>query len=239
LEQAQASSRVLAPQKAPPGSPVLESFDLLIVFLSPQIEESLWNDPQALLKNDKPLLVIGSLDRMLNGKKLLHDHAADFLLSPWHPQEVLMRSCRVLSAPRVTAGPAAGASAGALVLVADDDLTIAALLTATLQNCGIHCQIARHGVQALQMAGSLHPDALVLDIVMPHLDGFEVLASLKNDPATRSIPVLLLTARQQEADILRGFGLGAEDYVVKPFNPMELVARLKRLLRRPLPAAAA
>lgn len=239
LEQAQASSRVLSPQKAPPGSPVLEPFNLLIVLLSRQIEDSLWNDPQALLQNGKPLLVIGPLDLMLDRKALLQGHAADFLLSPWRTEEVLVRSSRILSAPGVAASPAVAAASGALVLVADDDLTVGALLTATLQNCGIQCQIARHGVQALQMAGSLRPDALILDIIMPHLDGFEVLASLKNDPATRSIPVLLLTARQHEADIVRGFGLGAEDYVVKPFSPMELVVRLRRLLQRPLSSAAA
>jgi CheY-like chemotaxis protein len=236
LDQAQASSRILTPPLAPPGSPALGPFDLLILFLCRQTEDSHWSDPQALLRNGKPLLLIGPLDLLHEKTAALQEHAADFLLSPWHTGEVLLRASRILSAPRVAARSAAGPALDVLVLVADDDLTIGALLTATLQNCGIQCQIARHGVQALEMARSLRPDALVLDIMMPHLDGFEVLASLKSDPATRPIPVLLLTARQQEADIVRGFALGAEDYVVKPFNLMELVARLKRLMPRPLPA---
>jgi two-component system phosphate regulon response regulator PhoB len=65
---------------------------------------------------------------------------------------------------------------------------------------------------------------------MPNQSGYEVLASVRNDPLTRDIRVILLTARQQETDVVRGFGLGADDYVIKPFSPMELIARLKRLL---------
>jgi DNA-binding response OmpR family regulator len=81
------------------------------------------------------------------------------------------------------------------------------------------------------MARETKPDAVVLDLNMPQLDGFAVLAALRNEPATRDVGVVILSARQQEADILRGFGLGADDYVVKPFNPMELAVRLKRMLR--------
>jgi len=67
---------------------------------------------------------------------------------------------------------------------------------------------------------------------MPYIDGFEVLSTLRNDPETAHIPIMMLTSVQQESDIVRGFGLGADDYVVKPFNPMELLARIKRLLRK-------
>jgi len=66
---------------------------------------------------------------------------------------------------------------------------------------------------------------------MPHFDGFEVLAAVRQSPATAALPVVLLSARQQEVDILRGFSLGADDYVAKPFSPVELVARVKRLVR--------
>ena len=70
---------------------------------------------------------------------------------------------------------------------------------------------------------------------MPQFDGFEVLAAIKQAPATADVPVVLLSARQQEIDILRGFSLGADDYVVKPFNPVELIARVKRLLHKRAP----
>jgi DNA-binding response OmpR family regulator len=67
---------------------------------------------------------------------------------------------------------------------------------------------------------------------MPYIDGFEVLSTLRNDPETAEVPIVMLTSVQQESDIVRGFGLGADDYVVKPFNPMELLARIRRLVRR-------
>jgi DNA-binding response OmpR family regulator len=117
------------------------------------------------------------------------------------------------------------------VLVADDDATVVALLSATLCHYGIDCQAASNGQDALDMARQTQPDALVLDVNMPRLDGFAVLAALRNDPSTAHLAIVMLSARQQETDVLRGFGLGADDYVVKPFNPMELAMRLKRMLR--------
>jgi DNA-binding response OmpR family regulator len=79
---------------------------------------------------------------------------------------------------------------------------------------------------------SLHPHAAILDVSMPCLDGFQVLASIKQDPSLASTKVVLLTSRQTEVDVLQAFGLGADDYMTKPFSPMELAARLKRLLVR-------
>jgi DNA-binding response OmpR family regulator len=128
------------------------------------------------------------------------------------------------------AAPAA-APEDRVVVVADDDLVISALVAATLTSHGIRCHVARHGREALEMTRQLQPSALVLDINMPQMDGFEVLRALKDDPTTASTPVVLLSVRRQEADVLRAFGLGADDYVAKPFNPVELLARLKRVMR--------
>ena len=90
--------------------------------------------------------------------------------------------------------------------------------------------MAADGPKALEAARRLRPHAAVLDVNMPGMDGYEVLAAIRaeNIPAR----VMLLTARQQESDVIRGFTLGADDYVVKPFSPMELVARIKRLVVR-------
>jgi DNA-binding response OmpR family regulator len=91
------------------------------------------------------------------------------------------------------------------------------------------------------MALRIQPHAIILDVNMPELDGFAVLTQLKQNDRTRSIPVVMLTGMRQEKDIIRGFALGADDYVVKPFNPMELAARLRRLLKasaRPRAAGA-
>jgi len=120
-------------------------------------------------------------------------------------------------------------SANSEVLVADDDLTVRLVVRSSLENAGIKCRMASNGPEALQILREYRPCAAVLDINMPGMDGYEVLSAARLE----SIPVrvLLLTARQQEADITRGFTLGADDYLIKPFNPPELVARLRRFLR--------
>ena len=99
----------------------------------------------------------------------------------------------------------------------------------TLEEYGFECLSATTGAEALQIARDYRPRAAVLDVNMPDLSGFDVLQQIRcEDIPTR---VLLLTARRQEADVVRGFALGADDYVMKPFNSVELVARLKRFLR--------
>jgi two-component system OmpR family response regulator len=116
------------------------------------------------------------------------------------------------------------------VLVADDDQMVLTVLSGVLQNFGMECHAAPDGGSAMQLLRRLRPHAAVLDVNMPTLDGFEVLSAIRSEAL--GIRVLLLTARQQESDVLRGFALGADDYMVKPFSPLELVARLKRLVRQ-------
>jgi DNA-binding response OmpR family regulator len=114
------------------------------------------------------------------------------------------------------------------VLIAEDSLTIQVLVRSVLENYGMECRIAADGTEALRMLREHQPHAMVLDVNMPGLDGFEVLAAIRREAIP--VRVILLTARQAESDIIRGFNLGADDYIVKPFSPLELVARLKRLL---------
>jgi len=123
----------------------------------------------------------------------------------------------------------------AQVIIADDDPAIGALLTATLRRTGAECRLARNGAEALALAREVMPDALILDVNMPGMDGFEVLTNLRADQLTKRIPVVLLTARQQETDVLKGFSCGANDYIRKPFNPMEVTARVARYLPRKKP----
>jgi DNA-binding response OmpR family regulator len=85
-------------------------------------------------------------------------------------------------------------------------------------------------VDTVALARAKQADAVIVDVSLPGLDGFQALAEIRRDRTLKNIAVILLTARQSEADVLRGFGLGADDYVTKPFSPMELAARLKRLL---------
>lgn len=116
------------------------------------------------------------------------------------------------------------------VVVADDDETVLAIVRSTLTNQGWRCHLALDGVEALALIDRILPEAIVVDVNMPGRDGFEVLSTIRNGRKTRHIPVLLLTGRRQEIDVIRGFDLGAADYVVKPFNPLELAARLERLI---------
>ena len=119
-----------------------------------------------------------------------------------------------------------------VVLVADDDHDILALVTFRLERAGYDVVAAQDGEEALRLATARAPDLAVLDVMMPKLDGYEVTTRLRQNEATRRMPVILLTARVQEADIARGFEAGADDYVKKPFSPQELGARVQAILGR-------
>jgi DNA-binding response OmpR family regulator len=116
------------------------------------------------------------------------------------------------------------------ILIADDDPLLRTLVEHKLSLAGHRVIAAEDGAQALAEIGRLKPDLVVLDAMMPVLDGFEVLRRLKGDPATAGLPVIMLTALKREADIVGALELGAADYLVKPFIPDELVMRIRRFL---------
>jgi DNA-binding response OmpR family regulator len=118
------------------------------------------------------------------------------------------------------------------VLVADDDEDILQLVSFRLERAGYKVVTAADGQQALVAAREHQPDLAVLDVMMPGLNGYEVTRQLRADPATAAIPVILLTARVQEADVSRGFEAGADDYLRKPFSPQELRSRVQAILAR-------
>jgi DNA-binding response OmpR family regulator len=117
-----------------------------------------------------------------------------------------------------------------LVLVADDDEDILTLVAFRLERSGCDVVKARNGDEALRLAGELVPDLTVLDVMMPGLDGYEVTRALRRADRTREMPVILLTARAEEADVARGMAAGADDYVRKPFDAKDLRERVERLL---------
>lgn len=116
------------------------------------------------------------------------------------------------------------------ILVCDDDELLVELLAHRLGNRGYKVVVASDGGAAVEKASKGQPDAIVLDMMMPVLDGQQVLRRLKADIATADIPVIMLTARRQERDIVGALDLGADDYLVKPFIPEELMSRLARLM---------
>jgi DNA-binding response OmpR family regulator len=115
------------------------------------------------------------------------------------------------------------------LLLCDDDPMLVDLVQYRLAARGWDVTVACDGGEALARLEEAVPDAIVLDAMMPVVDGYEVLRRLRQNPATASTPVVMLTARKQETDVLRALELGASDYMAKPFIPEELVARLARL----------
>lgn len=117
-------------------------------------------------------------------------------------------------------------------LIVDDEQAIVDLVRHHLEKEGIVCLEASEGETALQLARTERPDLLVLDLMLPGIDGLEICRLLRRDPATASMVMIMLTAKAEEVDRVVGLEMGADDYVVKPFSPRELVARVKAVLRR-------
>ena len=117
------------------------------------------------------------------------------------------------------------------VLVVDDEPTIAEVVARYLERAGYRTRVATDGVEAIEAAASQRPDLVVLDLMLPGVDGLEVMRRLREEDRER-IAVILLTAKGEESDRVIGLRLGADDYVVKPFSPAELVARVDAVLRR-------
>ncbi|WAC20874.1 response regulator transcription factor [Luteolibacter sp. SL250] len=116
------------------------------------------------------------------------------------------------------------------ILLADDDSIMHRILAHQLGREGISVESAYNGREALEMAERSRPDLLILDGMMPELDGFAVLREWKARESLRNIPVVMLTARNREGDVVGALGEGAVDYLTKPFSPAELIARVKRLM---------
>ena len=119
------------------------------------------------------------------------------------------------------------------ILLVEDDEHIAYILRFLLERNGFAVEQAIDGRQALDRFARPPPDLVLMDIMLPYHDGLELLDRLRGDPAWRGVPVLMLTAKAREADIVRALDLGADDYVTKPFQPEEVLARVRRMLRKP------
>lgn len=118
------------------------------------------------------------------------------------------------------------------ILIVEDEKDIVKMLEYNLKKEGFKTLSARNGEDALDLAQSEHPGLIILDLMLPGIDGLEVCKVLKNETKTSSIPIIMLTAKSQESDKIVGLELGADDYVTKPFSPRELVARIRAVLRR-------
>jgi CheY-like chemotaxis protein/HPt (histidine-containing phosphotransfer) domain-containing protein len=155
---------------------------------------------------------------------------ADFVGEPFNTEDLQLRAClRLNNGEESSQGNGASADR---ILVAEDDPLIARFLVSNLEGSGFQVTLVGDGDAALEALAKERFGLAVLDINMPKADGYAVLSQMRLRPESRSIPVLMLSSRVQEHDIVRAFELGADDYVTKPFNPLELVSRIRRLMRR-------
>ncbi|MFA6176936.1 MAG: response regulator [Phycisphaerae bacterium] len=120
------------------------------------------------------------------------------------------------------------------ILIVDDEEDVLELVRYNLDKNGYKVETAATGEQALAKARAKPPDLIILDLMLPGIDGLDVCKKLKNDTKTQNVPVIMLTAKGEETDIVTGLELGADDYVTKPFSPKVLVARIRRVLQRPI-----
>jgi two-component system phosphate regulon response regulator PhoB len=118
------------------------------------------------------------------------------------------------------------------ILLIEDEPDIAEVLQYNLEKEGFQVEVARRGDTGLEMVRKEHPDLILLDLMLPGIDGLELTRLLKRDPATAHLPIVMLTARGEEVDRIVGLELGADDYISKPFSPRELILRVKAVLRR-------
>ena len=118
------------------------------------------------------------------------------------------------------------------ILIVEDDADIRELITYNLEREGYVVAQAASGEQAIKLIARRQPDLVLLDLMLPEMDGLEVCRKLKAEPKTRSLPIIIVSAKGEEPDVVTGLELGADDYVTKPFRPKELVARVRAVFRR-------
>lgn len=190
---------------------------------------------EMIARSRRPAVIIGSYEDLVTGFAAVFDFNREFILRPCKPDELLLRTRRVLRFVETAevVPQSAAPSKPRRVVLADDDATTIVMLSTILKHFNFECDIAHDGEQALEIARKNKPALVLLDVSMPHMNGFEALTALRSDTATRNTPVILVSAHRDEAEVVKGFSLGADDYVTKPFNSGELIARIGRVLRDP------
>ena len=237
LDRVRALPQIFAGDE-PAHSDSIRNCSVIMVHVRPATVAIPWL--QTDLLPSRPRVLVGGREDLLGLPLDVQARACEFLIDGWQPEEAIMRLSFALA--RGTPPPAASAGASPAhaeptrrgpfgkpeVVIADDDMHVLAVMRGALQSLGMECHCATSGPEALDLICQLGPRAAVLDVSMPGMDGFEVLTAIRH--AAMPVKVIMLTAHQQQRDILRGFELGADDYVVKPFNSLELAARIKRFL---------
>ena len=220
-------SRLFSPQSIPATS----EFDLysgVILNLTSEPNESTWIADPRWLALKPPLLAIGTGYDFF-AFSAIQLSASEVLFRPFTDMELAVRLRRCVSG-KIRRGDKNLAARKPCVVIADDDHSIFALVSGVLRGRGFECHEARNGRQALELARTLIPDLLILDVNMPFINGFDVLSALRSDPSTSAMRILMLTAADNPEDLEHGTELGATAYLCKPFQPFQFVLRIKQLL---------
>ena len=223
--------RIVVPGPSLPGINSYAYYDVCILNCGVNLEESSLG--LQIARSHQPLLLIGEAEAVAAMLPAFVSVTKDFATRPYQPAELLLRADLLMAGMQdsIGAGPAPRASAQRCVLIAEDEEVTNALISTILKLAGFECASVHNGHQALEMAKQKKPDVVLLDVKMPKLDGFDTLVALRGQPETENLPVIMVTGNRGEEDIVRGFELGADDYIVKPFNARELVVRVDRALR--------
>jgi CheY-like chemotaxis protein len=227
---AEALARIVVPGTSPPGMNPYAYYDICVLNCIANGDGDSRIDQ--LNRSHEPLLLVGEAEAAAQALPTFLSVRKDFVTRPYRAEELLLRADRLVGNMDVSMGAVARTSGQRSVLIAEDEEVTGALIATILKVAGFECALARNGQLALEMAKQKKPDVLLLDVNMPALSGFDTLVALRAHPATQDLPVIMVTGNRAEGDIVRGFELGANDYIVKPFNARELVARVDRAVRQ-------
>lgn len=189
-----------------------------------------------LKKNPKthsiPIILLTSMDASADRIEGLDSGADEYLTKPFHEEELLAKIRSLVRLRTLQGNISYSAFSKSMVLVADDSMTIRMNLSELLEDEGDYqTLLAKNGEDAVEMVKHNLPDLVILDVVMPVMDGIEACRQIKSNPATQQVPVIIITSRDNVDDKIRGLNAGADDYLYKPYNPKELIAKVNAIFR--------
>lgn len=231
LDSVRGISNVIGFETNIPGLNSLSRFDACFINAS-TVAGGQPSPIETIARSGKPALIISTLDELMTQFAAVTDVYRDFIVRPFESQELLLRAYRILrfiEAAEIAVQSIARNSIR-YVLLADDDASTIIMISTILRHFNFECEIAHDGMEALDIARRKRPALVLLDVSMSKMNGFDALEAMRKDSATRNTPVILVSAHRDEADVVKGFSLGANDYITKPFTSGELMARINRVL---------
>lgn len=234
LHEAKSFGHVISAASKIPGLNSLSRFDACLINASAKYTNGDAAPAMAALHGKKPAVMIGTNEELAEHMDSFAEPNHDMIVRPLDPEELVMRAFRILKHATLSLEemePLIPNAGRRMILIADDDAATVVLVSAILKHSNFDCEVANDGEQTLELTRKTKPHLVLLDVSMPKMDGFEALTALRNDPRTRDTPILMVTADHNEADLIKGFSLGADDYITKPFNSGELMARINRALK--------